>query len=60
MYGEKSIYCTRCGKERWAGALCSASSKSEHCIDSELERMKKQAREVLKSLCSQTKKEGGL
>jgi alpha-L-fucosidase len=56
MYGEKSIYCSRCEKNRWAGAICSASEKKEPCIDSDLERIKKEAREVLEKLFSSTSK----
>lgn len=58
MYGEKSIYCPRCEKNKWAGAICSASETQEPCIDSELERIKKEAREVLEKLFSgNTKKD---
>ena len=47
MYDEKSIYCSRCKKDKWTGARCSASDKKEPCVDSELERMMKESREIL-------------
>lgn len=33
MYGDKSIYCVRCKKDRWVGANCFASKKNEKCVD---------------------------
>ena len=40
MYGDKSIYCVLCKKDRWVGARCS-SSKDGVCVDKLLYKVKK-------------------
>ena len=34
-FGDKTIYCKKCKKERWVGAKCPASKKGENCNDME-------------------------
>ena len=48
MYDNKSIYCVRCKKDRWVGATCSASNKSDKCVDQLFSTKKKDLKKVSK------------
>ena len=45
MFGDKSIYCVRCKKDRWVGARC---SKDGVCVDKLLYKVKKDLKRVPK------------